>query len=83
MSSFSGNIGDVADFTSSESPSVPWEVVRWTKLRKIQGQAFSEMGKRKFGIPTVLAVLFFLSDLAYLVFWSNCDWNFKRTCSNF
>lgn len=56
MSSFSGNIGDVTNITTSDSPNVPWEVVRWTKLRKIVGQAFSEIGKRKFGTPTVLAV---------------------------
>jgi hypothetical protein len=81
MSSFSENLGDVADFHTDDSPNVPWEVVRWTKLRKIQGQVFSEMGKRKFGIPTVLAVLL-VSDLAYLGFWSYCDWDFERTCSN-
>ena len=34
----------------------PWDVVRWTKLRKISGQAFSEIGKRNFGRPTCLAV---------------------------
>ncbi|KAJ5964846.1 uncharacterized protein N7479_004722 [Penicillium vulpinum] len=34
----------------------PWEVVRWTKLRKISGQAFSEIGMRNFGRPTCLAV---------------------------
>lgn len=57
MSSFSENITDASEFNAtSHSPNVPWEVVRWTKLRKIEGQAFSEIGKRKFGIPTVLAV---------------------------
>jgi hypothetical protein len=30
--------------------------VRWTKLRKITGQLFSEVGKRNFGRPTCLAV---------------------------
>ena len=40
----------------SETPQPPWEVVRWTKLRKITGQVFSEMGKRNYGRPTVLAV---------------------------
>jgi len=30
--------------------------VRWTKLRKITGQVFSEIGKRNYGRPTVLAV---------------------------
>ena len=41
---------------SDETPQAPWEVVRWTKLRKITGQAFSEIGKRNFGRPTCLAV---------------------------
>lgn len=31
-------------------------MVRWTKLRKITGQAFSEIGRRNFGRPTCLAV---------------------------
>lgn len=39
-----------------ESSSSPWEVVKWTKLRKITGHAFSELGKRNFGQPTCLAV---------------------------
>lgn len=34
----------------------PWEVIRWTKLRKISQQAFSESGKRAFGRPTVLCI---------------------------
>ncbi|KAI0020751.1 Golgi CORVET complex core vacuolar protein 8-domain-containing protein [Xylariomycetidae sp. FL0641] len=40
----------------TETPSPPWEVVRWTKLKKLSGQAFSEAGKRNFGSPTCLAV---------------------------
>ena len=39
-----------------ENGQGPWEVVRWTKLRKISGQAFSEVGKRNFGYPTCMAV---------------------------
>jgi hypothetical protein len=35
---------------------MPWDVIRWTKLRKITSQAFSEAGKRNFGRPTCLAV---------------------------
>lgn len=31
---------------ASETPQAPWEVVRWTKLRKITSQVFSEVGKR-------------------------------------
>ncbi|RDW73235.1 hypothetical protein BP6252_07142 [Coleophoma cylindrospora] len=38
------------------TPSPPWEVVRWTKLRKMNGQAFSEVGKRNFGVPTCISV---------------------------
>lgn len=34
----------------------PWDVVRWTKLRRLSGQTLSEVGKRSFGHPTCLAV---------------------------
>lgn len=34
----------------------PWDVIRWSKFRKITGQAFSEVGRRNFGSPTCLAV---------------------------
>lgn len=40
----------------ADTPQPPWEVVRWTKLKRITGQAFSELGKRNFGRPTCLAV---------------------------
>lgn len=30
--------------------------MRWTKLKKLNGQAFSEAGKRNFGVPTCIAV---------------------------
>ncbi len=40
----------------TDTPSLPWEVVRWTKLKKLNGQAFSEVGKRNFGSPTCIAV---------------------------
>ncbi|KAL8668309.1 MAG: hypothetical protein Q9168_007058, partial [Polycauliona sp. 1 TL-2023] len=39
-----------------EPDQPPWEVVRWTKLRKISGQAFSEVGKRNFGRPVCIAI---------------------------
>ncbi|KAG7143875.1 hypothetical protein HYQ46_007385 [Verticillium longisporum] len=35
------------DDTEVQTP--PWEVVRWTKLKKMNSQAFSEAGKRNFG----------------------------------
>ncbi|KAL8998205.1 MAG: hypothetical protein Q9169_002690 [Polycauliona sp. 2 TL-2023] len=40
----------------TEQDQAPWEVVRWTKLRKISGQAFSEVGKRNFGRPVCIAI---------------------------
>ncbi|MCJ1249043.1 Vacuolar protein sorting-associated protein 8 [Trapelia coarctata] len=46
----------VQDNGDADTPDAPWEVVRWTKLRKISGQAFSELGKRNFGRPTCIAV---------------------------
>lgn len=54
QSSILGQI--VQDNGDADTPDAPWEVVRWTKLRKISGQAFSEMGKRNFGRPTCIAV---------------------------
>lgn len=44
------------DGGETDTPSPPWEVVRWTKLRKLNGQVFTEAGKRNFGSPTCLAV---------------------------
>ncbi|GAB7347411.1 hypothetical protein MBLNU459_g4336t1 [Dothideomycetes sp. NU459] len=41
---------------AAEALQTPWEVVRWTRLKKITAQAFSEAGKRSFGTPTCLAV---------------------------
>lgn len=31
-------------------------MVKWTKLRNITGQAFSEIGKRNFGRPTCITI---------------------------
>ncbi|KAI5467315.1 Golgi CORVET complex core vacuolar protein 8-domain-containing protein [Mariannaea sp. PMI_226] len=46
----------ILDPNDIDTPTSPWEVVRWTRLRKLNGQAFSEAGKRNFGSPTCLAV---------------------------
>ncbi|KAK8064872.1 vacuolar protein sorting-associated protein 9a [Apiospora phragmitis] len=46
----------VLDPGETETLSPPWEVVRWTRLKKLNGQAFSEAGKRNFGSPTCIAV---------------------------
>ncbi|KAL8830906.1 MAG: hypothetical protein Q9191_001168 [Dirinaria sp. TL-2023a] len=53
QSSVSHSIRDIGD---AETNQAPWDVVRWTKLRKITGQACSEIGKRNFGKPTCIAV---------------------------
>lgn len=42
--------------TATEEVQTPWEVIRWTRLKKLTGQAFSEVGRRNFGNPTTLAV---------------------------
>ncbi|EGE00370.1 golgi complex component [Trichophyton tonsurans CBS 112818] len=44
------------ELPEEDSEPAPWEVVRWTKLKKIAGQVFSEVGKRNFGRPTCTAV---------------------------
>lgn len=44
------------DQAEAEASSPPWEVVRWTKLKKLSGQVFSESGRRNFGSPTCFAV---------------------------
>lgn len=60
LSSHSRNVSLSSNFLldsgDTETPSPPWEVVRWTKLKKLNGQAFSEAGKRNFGSPTCIAV---------------------------
>jgi len=56
LSSQISQISSQEGSASNETPQAPWEVVRWTKLRKITGQAFSESGRRSFGRPTCLAV---------------------------
>lgn len=44
------------DQADTDTPSPPWEIVRWTRLKKLNSYAFSESGKRNFGSPTCLAV---------------------------
>ncbi|KAJ5278718.1 hypothetical protein N7478_004090 [Penicillium angulare] len=55
QSSITSQVSPTPESEPEEAPS-PWDVVRWTKLRKITGQAFSEIGRRSFGRPTCLAV---------------------------
>ncbi|GLB03744.1 vacuolar protein sorting-associated protein 8 [Aspergillus tubingensis] len=42
--------------SGADTPLGPWDVVQWTRLRKLNGQAFSEVGKRNFGHPTCMVV---------------------------
>ena len=42
--------------SNTDTVSPPWDVVKWTRLKKIAGQAFSEVGKRNFGRPTCISV---------------------------
>lgn len=55
LSSQISQISSQEGSAEAETPQAP-NVVKWTKLRKITGQAFSEAGKRNFGSPTCLAV---------------------------
>ena len=48
------------DQESVESEKPPWEVMRWTKLKKLASQAFSEMGRRSFGRPMCIAIAAFI-----------------------
>ncbi|QPG96023.1 hypothetical protein C2857_002909 [Epichloe festucae Fl1] len=60
LSAHSRNISLSSNFlldqAETDTSSPPWEVVRWTRLKKMNGQAFSEAGRRSFGSPTCLAV---------------------------
>jgi len=57
QSSVSSNIfQSQSDRIEAETPQAPWDVVRWTKLKKITGQVFSEVGRRTFGRPTCLCI---------------------------
>ncbi|KAL4802664.1 Golgi CORVET complex core vacuolar protein 8-domain-containing protein [Aspergillus unguis] len=56
QSSLTSRLSPATVDSDPEGHQDPWDVVRWTKLRKITGQAFSEIGKRNFGSPTCMVV---------------------------
>ncbi|ORX94514.1 Golgi CORVET complex core vacuolar protein 8-domain-containing protein [Clohesyomyces aquaticus] len=56
QSSVSSNLIILHNQDETDTPQAPWDVVRWTKLKKITGQVFSEVGKRNFGRATCLSV---------------------------
>ncbi|KAI5800575.1 Golgi CORVET complex core vacuolar protein 8-domain-containing protein [Pyronema domesticum] len=43
-----------APLETLDDKSAPWDVIRWTKLKTITSQLFSEAGKRSFGTPTCI-----------------------------
>ncbi|KAK5072681.1 Vacuolar protein sorting-associated protein 8 [Lithohypha guttulata] len=45
-----------ASESATEDTQTPWEVIRWTRLRRLTAQVFSEIGRRNFGNPTCLVV---------------------------
>ncbi|TGZ81830.1 hypothetical protein EX30DRAFT_340258 [Ascodesmis nigricans] len=51
--SISSRINDIG---ALDNDSSPWDVVRWTKLKKITSQLYSEAGRRSFGSATCLVV---------------------------
>ncbi|PYH89903.1 golgi complex component [Aspergillus ellipticus CBS 707.79] len=56
QSSLTSHLSPATVDSGAGTPTGPWDVIQWTKLRKINGQAFSEVGKRNFGYPTCMAV---------------------------
>ncbi|KAI9372786.1 Golgi CORVET complex core vacuolar protein 8-domain-containing protein [Aspergillus egyptiacus] len=55
-SSFTSRLSPATFDSDQEARQDPWDVVRWTKLRNITTQAFSEVGRRNFGSPTCMVV---------------------------
>ncbi|KAK9455384.1 Golgi CORVET complex core vacuolar protein 8-domain-containing protein [Dipodascopsis uninucleata] len=54
ISSISISADDAFDRLPSDN-KLPWEVVRWSKLRKLSSQVYSESSKQQFGSPTCMA----------------------------
>ncbi|KAK6533142.1 Vacuolar protein sorting-associated protein 8 [Arthrobotrys megalospora] len=40
----------------AEEASAPWDVIRWTKLKKLKAQIYSESGRRAYGEPTCINI---------------------------
>ncbi|KAK6505376.1 Vacuolar protein sorting-associated protein 8 [Arthrobotrys musiformis] len=53
-SSMSGQ-GEDLDGDADEA-STPWDVIRWTKLKKLKAQLYSESGRRAYGEPTCINI---------------------------
>ncbi|KAK6504003.1 Vacuolar protein sorting-associated protein 8 [Arthrobotrys conoides] len=53
-SSLSGQGEDLEG--DAEESSAPWDVIRWTKLKKLKAQLYSESGRRAYGEPTCINI---------------------------
>ncbi|KAF3254038.1 Vacuolar protein sorting-associated protein 8 [Orbilia oligospora] len=53
-SSLSGQGEDLEG--DAEESSTPWDVIRWTKLKKLKAQLYSESGHRAYGEPTCINI---------------------------
>ncbi|RVD82877.1 uncharacterized protein DFL_007288 [Arthrobotrys flagrans] len=53
-SSLSGQGEDLEG--DAEEASAPWDVIRWTKLKKLKAQLYSESGRRAYGEPTCINI---------------------------
>ncbi|KAK6541209.1 Vacuolar protein sorting-associated protein 8 [Orbilia ellipsospora] len=40
----------------ADDQSTPWDIIRWTKLKKIKSQLYSEIGLRTYGEPTCINI---------------------------
>ncbi|EPS40565.1 hypothetical protein H072_5551 [Dactylellina haptotyla CBS 200.50] len=40
----------------ADEASTPWDIIRWTKLKKIKAQLYSESGRRAYGEPTCINI---------------------------
>ncbi|KAK9462484.1 Golgi CORVET complex core vacuolar protein 8-domain-containing protein [Lipomyces oligophaga] len=57
ISSISVNFEDLFEgLNGDDQGNLPWEVIRWTKLRKLSSQIYSDIGKQQFGAPTCIAI---------------------------
>ena len=56
ISSVSSTAFDDAFDNLPSDEKMPWEVVRWSKLRKLSSQVYSESGRQSYGTPTCIAI---------------------------
>lgn len=56
-SSIASRFNDNIEYLGTlDEDSAPWDVVRWTKLKKVTAQLYSDAGRRNFGIPTCVTI---------------------------